>query len=243
MNINAGTYTPFARIQGYSESGYQGGFGSSASPSTNVRVSPSTDPSDETGRQTPPDEAGGNSRGRNEAAESRQTDSDQHPESSHARGQLTEAEVRLVEKLQQIDQEVRRHEMAHMAAGGALITSAASFTYQRGPDGRSYAVGGEVGIDTTPVPGDPEATARKMRQVKSAALAPGDPSAQDLKVAANAAAEIAKALSEITLLKAKEQARQAEAADMAADSRNAANTYSQVGRLPEEDTATFRLAI
>ena len=59
--------------------------------------------------------------------------------------------------------------MAHITAGGRYITSGANFTYKRGPDGRSYAVGGEISIDTAPIPGDPQATIQKMRQVKSAA--------------------------------------------------------------------------
>ena len=74
-----------------------------------------------------------------------------------------------------------------MAAGGRYITGGASYTYERGPDGAEYAVGGEVGIDTSPVPGNPEATAEKMRIVRAAALAPSDPSAADLAVAASAA--------------------------------------------------------
>jgi len=58
-----------------------------------------------------------------------------------------------------------------------------SFTYQTGPDGRQYAIGGEVGIDTSPITGDPEATMQKAMVVQRAALAPAEPSAQDQKVA------------------------------------------------------------
>ena len=59
---------------------------------------------------------------------------------------------------------------------------AARFKYQRGPDGRSYAVGGEVSIDVSPE-SSPGATARKMAVVIRAAQAPADPSAQDRSVA------------------------------------------------------------
>ena len=55
-----------------------------------------------------------------------------------------------------------------------------------GPDGRRYAVGGSVSIDTAPVKGDPEATIRKAQQIKAAASAPSDPSGQDRRVAAQA---------------------------------------------------------
>src|SRR3546814_13108549 len=52
------------------------------------------------------------------------------------------------------------HEMAHMTAGGSYA-SQPSFRFVRGPDGGFYAVSGEVRIDTSPVPGNPEATLRK----------------------------------------------------------------------------------
>src|SRR5437660_12427756 len=62
-----------------------------------------------------------------------------------------------------------------------------SYQYQTGPDGKQYAIGGEVSIDTSPVPGDPAATAQKARVVQAAANAPADPSTQDRQVAAQAA--------------------------------------------------------
>ena len=96
-----------------------------------------------------------------------------------------EAQQQLAE-LRQRDREVRSHEQAHIAAGGSHVSGGASFTYQRGPDGRSYAVGGSVSIDTSPVPGDPDATLEKARQIRNAAMAPGNPSAQDQSVASQA---------------------------------------------------------
>jgi DNA anti-recombination protein RmuC len=57
------------------------------------------------------------------------------------------------------------------------------FTFQRGPDGKRYAVGGEVSIDVSKIPGDPQATLDKADQVRRAALAPAEPSAQDRRVA------------------------------------------------------------
>lgn len=76
---------------------------------------------------------------------------------------------------------------------------ASSPTYQftQGPDGKRYATGGEVQIDTSVVPGDPAATIAKMQQIRSAALAPAEPSAQDLVVARSAAASEAKARKEL----------------------------------------------
>ncbi len=93
-----------------------------------------------------------------------------------------------IEKLRERDREVRAHEQAHIAAAGGLATGGATFSFQRGPDGKHYAVGGEVNIDTSPVSGNPEATIQKARQIRAAALAPANPSAQDRAVAASAAA-------------------------------------------------------
>jgi hypothetical protein len=111
-------------------------------------------------------------------------------------GELTPEDKAEVEQLQQRDSEVRQHEAAHQAAAGAHAKGGASFEYTTGPDGRRYAVGGEVQIDTSAVEGDPEATIAKMRQLQAAALAPADPSAQDRQVAAGAAAKIQEARSE-----------------------------------------------
>ncbi len=92
-----------------------------------------------------------------------------------------------IQSLKRRDREVRAHEAAHVAAGGGYIRGGTSFSYQTGPDGKRYAVGGEVGIDTSAVPDNPQATIAKMQQVRAAALAPASPSGQDRAVAAQAA--------------------------------------------------------
>ena len=91
-----------------------------------------------------------------------------------------------VAKLKARDAAVRAHEEAHIAAGGSVVKGGASFTYLEGPDGRSYAVGGEVSVDTAPVPDNPSATIAKANAIRAAALAPADPSPQDLSVASEA---------------------------------------------------------
>jgi len=108
---------------------------------------------------------------------------------------LSDEEQKKVEALKQRDREVRAHEQAHRAAGGGL-TGSPTYKTARGPDGKSYAVGGEVKIDTSPVPNNPEATIRKLEQVKGAALAPANPSGQDRQVAAAAEAKIQEARQE-----------------------------------------------
>ncbi|MFN3579435.1 MAG: putative metalloprotease CJM1_0395 family protein [Pseudomonas sp.] len=106
---------------------------------------------------------------------------------------VTQAEIR---ELASRDREVRAHEQAHLAVGGQYA-GPVRYDYAKGPDGRMYAVGGSVSIDTAPIPGDPAATLQKLQQVQRAALAPAQPSAQDLKVAAQAAQSIAQARAEL----------------------------------------------
>lgn len=90
-----------------------------------------------------------------------------------------------IARLQAIDAKVKAHEAAHKAAGGTM-TGPVSYTYTRGPDGKTYVTGGEVPISVSPGK-TPQETARKMQQVIQAALAPADPSPQDRAVAAQAA--------------------------------------------------------
>lgn len=97
---------------------------------------------------------------------------------------LTREQAEQVRDLQQRDAEVRAHEQAHASVGGPYA-SAPSYTYTQGPDGRRYATGGEVQIDTSPER-TPEATIRKMDIVIRAALAPAEPSSQDRTVARTA---------------------------------------------------------
>jgi len=102
-----------------------------------------------------------------------------------------------IAELAAVDQAVRAHEAAHMAAGGGLVRGGAAYSYQRGPDGKNYAVGGEVSIDTSPVSDNPAATLQKAQQIKAAAMAPADPSPQDRKVAAMASAMALKAAADL----------------------------------------------
>ena len=110
-------------------------------------------------------------------------------------GELSLEEQRIVSELQAADTNVRAHEAAHMAAGGGL-TSPASYTYERGPDNKMYAVAGEVGISTSEG-NTPQESLNKAQTIRRAALAPADPSPQDLKVAAQAASMEMSARAEI----------------------------------------------
>ncbi|WP_410176162.1 putative metalloprotease CJM1_0395 family protein [Shewanella cyperi] len=94
-------------------------------------------------------------------------------------------EQQEIEQLEARDAEVRTHEQAHASVGGQYARSP-NLTFEKGPDGKRYAVDGEVSIDIAPVNGNPQATINKMQQVYAAAMAPVNPSAADLQVAAEA---------------------------------------------------------
>jgi len=110
--------------------------------------------------------------------------------------QLSEDEQRQVQDLSQRDREVQVHEAAHAAVGGTY-TGSPSLTYETGPDGKRYAVSGEVNVDMSAVPGDPQATMEKADVIRAAALAPAQPSSQDRNVAAQASRMRAQAQAEL----------------------------------------------
>ena len=97
-----------------------------------------------------------------------------------------------------------------MAAAGGYAAGGPSYTTQQGPDGRSYAIGGEVPIDMS-AERTPEATLRKAQTIRAAAMAPADPSGADKAIAA-AASQMAQAA----------QAQMAEEAALAAEEMSAA---------------------
>ncbi len=124
------------------------------------------------------------------------------PSSMQSKGsdqqRLTEEELKQLTELKRRDREVKTHEQAHLAAAGQYAAGGASFSYQNGPDGKRYAIGGEVPIDIGKER-SPEATVLKMRTVKRAALAPANPSPADRSIAASATAKEAQAMKEIML--------------------------------------------
>ncbi|MEO5342761.1 MAG: hypothetical protein H7842_05385 [Gammaproteobacteria bacterium SHHR-1] len=146
---------------------------------------------------------------------------------TQAQKELSEEEQRQVEELKRRDAEVRAHEAAHMAAGSGLVRGGASYEYEQGPDGKRYAVGGEVSIDTSPVRGDPEATLAKAQKIRNAALAPADPSSQDRSVAAQASQMAAEARMEMA--KQRQEGGDLAPANMGlAASGNKADIYSSI---------------
>lgn len=100
--------------------------------------------------------------------------------------ELDEKEKAELERLKERDKEVKKHEEAHKRASGGLLTVGPTYEYKVGPDGKKYAVSGDVQIDIAEVKGNPEATLQKAQQIKRAALAPEQPSPQDKRIAAKA---------------------------------------------------------
>ncbi|MCK6408945.1 putative metalloprotease CJM1_0395 family protein [Thauera sp.] len=146
--------------------------------------------------------------------------------------ELSESERQQVGALQERDREVRAHEMAHVAAGAGLVTRGASYTYQTGPDGQRYAIGGEVGIDTSPGR-TPEESLAKAERVRAAALAPAEPSGQDRQVAVQAARMASEARMEIARQAfARSGTPQAPPAQAEDRSREVASAYSASGAPP-----------
>jgi hypothetical protein len=97
---------------------------------------------------------------------------------------LNPDEKRLVKDLATRDAEVKVHEAAHQAAGGGM-TGVASYSYQQGPDGKMYAIGGEVSISMK-ASSNPEETFRNAKQLIASAMAAGSPSPQDFAVVSSA---------------------------------------------------------
>lgn len=137
------------------------------------------------------DDEGGNPAAKNQATPRTEAD-------------LSQEERQALTELKTRDREVRAHEQAHLAAAGPYAKGPPSFEFQTGPDGKPYAVGGEVQIDTSEVSGNPQATLTKAQTIKRAATAPRNPSAQDRQVAAQASRMEAEARKEIREQRAEE---------------------------------------
>ncbi|MEA1914230.1 MAG: putative metalloprotease CJM1_0395 family protein [Campylobacterota bacterium] len=90
---------------------------------------------------------------------------------------------RVLDKFKSADANIRAHEQAH-AASGATKTPI-QYNYQMGPDGKMYAVGGSVRLDTS-IPTDPKEAAFKLDQIANAASAPDAMSGADAHIATQA---------------------------------------------------------
>ncbi len=130
------------------------------------------------------------------------TSAESFPTSSSANNQVSQSlstlQLSEIQQLKKRDTDVRAHEQAHLSVAGRYATGGASYSYQTGPDGVRYAVGGEVPIDISSEK-SPEATIQKMETIRRAALAPLDPSSADLQIAAQATAKELQAMQQLRI--------------------------------------------
>ena len=144
---------------------------------------------------------------------------------------LTNEEQKKLDQLKARDKEVRIHEQQHQRVGGQYA-SAPSYSTEKGPDGKDYAVGGEVQISTSEE-SEPEQTITKMQQVR----APAEPSSQDYSVARKAQQKEMEARAELNSSKA-EKADEDE--NPSEQSKNAADeTTNKKAIKPTEETGSL----
>lgn len=151
---------------------------------------------------------------------------------------LSQGEIEVIQKLRSRDAEVRAHENAHIAAAGGLA-SAASYNYQSGPDGKRYAIGGHVNIDTSPGR-NAEETLMKAERIRSAALAPADPSPQDRAVAAQATQMASNARAEIAAEKSAELQKTLEGEDADSETSNTSEESSTENPTAQKTYSSFQ---
>ena len=176
-------------------------------------------------------------------AGSSQPNRDAEAQENEAAVQLDQEEIRQLQQLKRRDTEVRTHEQAHLSAAGRYARGGASYTLQKGPDGVSYAIGGEVGIDVGKE-STPEATLIKMQTIRRAALAPANPSAADRRIAAQASVKEAQARQEL-LIKMQEELLQADSVGQpgSSDSKRPSLASSGEKSEPSSSSAVLNSAI
>ncbi|MGM0518257.1 MAG: putative metalloprotease CJM1_0395 family protein [Campylobacterota bacterium] len=86
---------------------------------------------------------------------------------------------RVLDKFKNLDAQTKAHEQLHASLGDTK--GAISYTYQTGPDGKLYATGGHVRMDTS-IPQDPQAAIAKLDKLANAASAPSGLSSADAAI-------------------------------------------------------------
>lgn len=148
---------------------------------------------------------------------------------------LSAEDLRLIQKLAQRDRQVRAHEAAHLGAAGPYARSGANFAFQRGPNGVSYAIGGEVSLDTS-TPSDPQAALSKAETIRRAALAPIDPSSQDRIVAGQAVQMAVQARAAIASERTEEAAEALAAREEGGETQTTDESGSDAGAVTTQQT-------
>lgn len=122
--------------------------------------------------------AGGISRAEYREARENNEENGNAAGSASAGNNLDPAEQAVVNQLRARDSAVRQEEEAHAAAAGPY-GSAPQYTYQIGPDGNAYAIGGHVDVSVS-MSGSAADRDRALATLQNAALAPNAPSGADM---------------------------------------------------------------
>ena len=123
------------------------------------------------------------SRGLEKNEASTESDNKEQQQTNKDTSQLTNEEKAYLSELRGIDSKVRAHEAAHQS--GPAAVGGANFTYTKGLDGVMYAIGGEVPVSIE-TGSTPQESISNLQGVIATALAPADPSPQDLSIASRA---------------------------------------------------------
>lgn len=139
-------------------------------------------------------------------------------------------------ELKRRDREVRRRIAEQRRAAGKYGASI-RFAYEVGPDGKQYAVDGDVQLDTT-AQANRKATVEKMVTVRKAALAADRPTPDDQRVAAEARRRIAGArmFMREELRDELREAKRPDVADLTGESEEAKQAREEIMRelMPEQ---------
>ncbi|RXK07809.1 putative metalloprotease CJM1_0395 family protein [Halarcobacter bivalviorum] len=90
---------------------------------------------------------------------------------------------RVLEKYKNLDADVKSHEQTHASRG--TTTAPIQYNYHLGPDGRLYANGGSVRLDTS-IPEEEGSANAKLEELKSASTAVDALSSADAQIARTA---------------------------------------------------------
>jgi hypothetical protein len=144
-------------------------------------------------------------------------------------GQLQQRRDAVVQKLKTMDSRVRMQERSQ-AAAGANLSGSPIYDYRTGPDGRRYAVAGEVAIAVR-AGATPEATIGRARSARSVALGSARPSLGE-----RAAAESARRLEQLARHEMSEatQRAQVDRDAMVAEQRREVYLREALGLAPAE---------
>ena len=115
--------------------------------------------------------------------EAQQFDKNDYARSSKAENFDERDYQRVLNRFEKADADVRTHEQTHSASSS--ITSTPQYNYQVGPNGKLYAVGGHVKVDTS-IPDDEKAAKAKLDEISQAASAPNSLSSADADISRTA---------------------------------------------------------